>query len=1389
MAITGLTGCKEETPSAPEKLSAPVVTLTDDVATWNANPNADKFEISVGGKLSYVENDYTSEKLADGVSFKVRAIGDGTKYETSDWSNSVTYTAPHVCDFSGEWKSDATHHWHECSCGETDTKVEHSGGTATTTEKAKCSVCNTPYGELLEEEIVPVVSIADFNSNFDSYTESAQNVQLTGVIYAGDAYGLYITDNSGNTVYVKFDYSSLSLSVGQQITAIGSANLYYSLPQLLATEVTAGDSVGCDLTIYAGTIAQIISANSDQAAKVFNHGVYRATGVLTKDGSNYFLVDGTDKLQIKASTYAGDFNKLIAYEGKKISVNVVISDCFTTTGIFRVSPLSDVDADIEEFITIANFNSNFDSYVTSGNKVNLTGIIYAGDAYGLYLTDNNGNTVYVKFDYSSLSLSMGQQITVIGSANLYYSLPQLLATNITMGDSVGCDLTIYAGTIAQIISANSDQAAKVFNHNVYRTTGVLTKDGSNYFLVDGTDKLQIKSSTFADDFNNLISYEGKRIKVTVVLSDCFTTTGIFRVSPLPAENADIEEFVSIADFNNKFDAYVASAENVKLTGVIYAADAYGVYIADSKNDTVYIKCDYSSLSLSVGQEITVIGNANLYYSLPQLIAVTVTPGEIVESNFPIYAASITGIINANTNQAAKVFNHGVYRATGVLTKDGDNYFLVDGTDKLQIKASTFADDFNSLIAYEGKKISVNVVISDCFTTTGIFRVSPLTGASANITEVAEDSATVLSIADFNSSFDVYEASGDKVQLTGIIYAGDAYGLYLTDNNGNTVYVKFDYSSLSLSVGQEITVIGSASLYYSLPQLLATEVTTGDLVGYDITIYAGTIAQIISANSDQAAKVFNHGVYRATGVLTNDGSNYFLVDGADKLQIKASTYADDFNNLIAYEGKKISVNIVISDCFTTTGIFRVSPLAGTDAAIEEITEEPDENTTDINFVMINDTHGAFTDSAEGYSIGRVDTLVEDLEESKGDYIFIHNGDAFQGSYVCGETYGLVMIEALNASGVDCFVIGNHEFDWGIDKIAAYADGDLSNGEANFPFLGANIYYKDTTTRPDWIKAYTVIEQDGIKVGIIGIMGEDQESDILTRYVKDYDFVNPIGIIESTAAYLRGTEGCDVVVVATHDYTPTVNTAIASLSGSSRIDAIFCAHTHQNISTTVTRSDNVVIPVVQCNHKNVNAQEVIISLTEDKQYNSFSATKYYPSNYAISDDVQALITKYKALIDESNEVIGTTANAFSKSTLGAFAVDQMLNYEYSGYNFGDIDIAIMNTGGIRATIDDGDITRAEVFEVFPFNNSVVLVNISGKLIKELYGSNSTYLYMDIDSAIGDYNLLDDDTIYQLAVIDFVFENERYTQFDGLTEEDYIQTDCVLRDMLMVYLDASY
>lgn len=430
---------------------------------------------------------------------------------------------------------------------------------------------------------------------------------------------------------------------------------------------------------------------------------------------------------------------------------------------------------------------------------------------------------------------------------------------------------------------------------------------------------------------------------------------------------------------------------------------------------------------------------------------------------------------------------------------------------------------------------------------------------------------------------------------------------------------------------------------------------------------------------------------------------------------------------------------------------------------------------INFAMINDTHGAFTDSSDGNSIGRVDTLLSELESNKGDYIKIANGDILQGSYVSSKTRGLALIESLNLMEFDAFVIGNHEFDWGLDTIAKYKDGDSSNGEADFPFLGANILLKETNKSPDWIDPYTIVNYGDVKVGIIGVLGEGQESDILKSHVDAYVFASPLNIIKQYSKELRTEQDCDVVVLATHDYDDEgmLYQQIANFSDEEEIDAIFTAHTHWFVNEYITRNDGISIPIVQNKHKNVTIQEVVLNLNENKSMLSFNAKAYYGEDYAISSRFNALFDKYNYLILESEEVIGYTAKSFSRPELGTLCSESMLNYQYNISGYENVSLGLINTGGVRSGFDSGDISVATVFNTFPFENEVLLVKMYGSDIKKIIDSSYFYTYGN------DVNSFQDSSIYVIAVVDYAYYANSYLFRNTITLYD---TNILMRDMFI-------
>ena len=423
-----------------------------------------------------------------------------------------------------------------------------------------------------------------------------------------------------------------------------------------------------------------------------------------------------------------------------------------------------------------------------------------------------------------------------------------------------------------------------------------------------------------------------------------------------------------------------------------------------------------------------------------------------------------------------------------------------------------------------------------------------------------------------------------------------------------------------------------------------------------------------------------------------------------------------------------------------------------------------------FFMINDTHGAFVDDLYP-GVERIADLLDRLGDG---YIKIANGDILQGSYVSNVLCGYPMIDALNNMNFNAYVIGNHEFDWGLDKIAEYKDGNLTNGEANFPFLGANIIDKNTNEIVDFLEPYTIVEEDHVRVGIIGLIGSNLTSSILYDNVKNYQFTDCVEVAKKYARELRTTKNCDVVVVAIHAYDSDVNYQLSQLDNVEAIDAIFCGHTHTYQNESMTRRDGVSIPIVENKDKNQTAVTVNLELNARKDLSKYSVNFYYPQNYDLDSNMKNVVKQYQAYIDEGNRSLGNTSFYFDRTMLGNFSVEAMRNELKS-------DFAILNTGGVRSYIEIGNVTVSDVYNVFPFNNEVYVVEMSGYALLRLYNNNSDYIYINQDFSYSD--VISDKT-YKIAVIDYVFTNPYYESY--FRNANYVDTDIIMRDLVIEYID---
>lgn len=411
---------------------------------------------------------------------------------------------------------------------------------------------------------------------------------------------------------------------------------------------------------------------------------------------------------------------------------------------------------------------------------------------------------------------------------------------------------------------------------------------------------------------------------------------------------------------------------------------------------------------------------------------------------------------------------------------------------------------------------------------------------------------------------------------------------------------------------------------------------------------------------------------------------------------------------------------------------------------------------ISMYGLNDLHGAIFEENGEPGIAKISTyLKEKRAENKEGTLIFSAGDMFQGTAVSSLTKGRVVVDAMNEIGFDAMGIGNHEFDWGVPEIEKFLDNDLSNSEMDFPLLGANIIVKETGEPVSFTEPYTVIEKAGLKIGVIGAIGDYQESSILTSIIAPYEFTDTYTALVKNIKILRVDEECDIVVALVHDDTSNINEQLASLTGNERIDAIFNGHTHWFYAYEEGRIGDVPLPIVQSgsNGNYVGLINLIYDYSLGKVV-EVSAENVNVARRTIKQDPEILniFKNYQSYIDIANEKFGTAGVTINKGDFTQWAV-KALQEETSA------DVAFINSGGIRSGFplyEGSEVTYGNIFKMMPFDNKVIITYLTGAQI-------NAQLY-NLVSHVRDGLQLENNTVYKVATIDYVYEKTSYRLQEG-------------------------
>jgi 2',3'-cyclic-nucleotide 2'-phosphodiesterase (5'-nucleotidase family) len=318
-----------------------------------------------------------------------------------------------------------------------------------------------------------------------------------------------------------------------------------------------------------------------------------------------------------------------------------------------------------------------------------------------------------------------------------------------------------------------------------------------------------------------------------------------------------------------------------------------------------------------------------------------------------------------------------------------------------------------------------------------------------------------------------------------------------------------------------------------------------------------------------------------------------------------------------------------------------------------------------------------------------------------------------------------IDVLNAMGLDASAFGNHEFDYGLDRLMRHMQ------RAAFPYLTVNINDETTGQPPDWARPSQVFEVNGVKVGVIGAALEETPVLVAAGNTAGLDFLPAIPQIEAESRRLEA-EGVNVQIVVIHEGSSvgrnaTANTPAEPWQGpvvtiaeglqTTTVDAIIAGHTHRVSNMQVGK-----ITVVEGLNAGASYSVLQIMVSGEEVHWIGSATRVAFS-LGVSPDADV-----KAIVDAANaetavlrnQVIGTQAAdilrdpaRLSESAMGNLVADAM-RLKYPG-----VEAALTNSGGLRADLvcsppsaGEGacEITWGEAFAVLPFGNRTVIETLS-------------------------------------------------------------------------------
>ena len=403
------------------------------------------------------------------------------------------------------------------------------------------------------------------------------------------------------------------------------------------------------------------------------------------------------------------------------------------------------------------------------------------------------------------------------------------------------------------------------------------------------------------------------------------------------------------------------------------------------------------------------------------------------------------------------------------------------------------------------------------------------------------------------------------------------------------------------------------------------------------------------------------------------------------------------------------------------------------------EYSSDSSDDIIILHLNDVHCGVNDNIgyDGFVLYR-----DELYKKYPNIISVDVGDHIQGGTLGSISEGSAIINIMNKVGFDVAILGNHEFDYGIDQLSKLGENITSK------YISSNFCYKKNKT--SIFNPYKIIEKGGKKIAFIGVLTPLTFSKTYLSTLRDsngdaiYDFLTGNNVqelydrVQENVNKVRKEEGADYVILLTHIGMELEQyTSDELLSKIENVDAVLDGHTHLIYNITKKDINNKNIHISQTGTKLQSIGKLIIKndgtiiseIIQDipepsDKSNAIKLTRGGKEIWVNKDMNNFINSIFNIYEDELNILYGsseydllirpegTTDSHFIYCRYQECTVGNLLADAFK--SAGKSDAAIVNGGGVRSSINKGDLTRSQIMAVAPFFNNLIVKMLPGQCI---------------------------------------------------------------------------